>query len=190
MKYEAVEGWFYPDDVGLYEEMVSSVQDDAIFIEVGCFKGRSTTAMCELIEKYNKKINLFVVDHFKGSSEHQHDPTLKNLFQAFINNMKDYSGYFSVIPYSSIESAKFFKDKTVDFIYIDASHDYESVKQDLNVWFPKLKENGFIGGHDYTWEGVKQAVDEFAIKNNMQVKRYGAYGSWKLIQQTNTKNNE
>lgn len=47
----------------------------------------------------------------------------------------------------------------VDFVYIDAVHEYEPVKSDINYWRHKVKA---IGGHDYSAEfpGVKQAVDE------------------------------
>lgn len=180
MQYENIEGWFDSRDVALYEEMVLSAKDEAFFVEIGCFKGRSTVAMCELIQKYNKQINFFAVDHFKGSWEHQDDPTLKDLFKTFLKNTKEYNSYFMIIPQPSELAANIFDNNSLDFVYIDASHDYESVKQDLNLWYPKLKACGIIGGHDYEWGGVKQAVDEFANKNDKQIKRYG-YASWKLI---------
>jgi Methyltransferase domain len=57
---------------------------------------------------------------------------------------------------------------SLDFVYIDARHDYESVRADLREWFEKLRPGGIIAGHDYvdgdTEEGgfgVKKAVDEF-----------------------------
>ncbi len=179
MQYEQVEGWFDKNDVSLYEEMVSLAQDNAYFIEIGCFKGRSTVAMCELIEKYNKKINFFAVDHFKGSWEHQNDPTLKNLFKIFLENTKQHHERFMIIPQPSEQAANIFDNNSLDFVYIDASHDYESVKQDLQLWYPKLKTNGIMAGHDYGWEGVKQAVDEFAKEKNLNIKKYVT--SWKLL---------
>ena len=36
-----------------------------------------------------------------------------------------------------------------DFIYIDASHEYEDVLNDLKMFLPKLKSNGIIAGHDW-----------------------------------------
>jgi hypothetical protein len=179
MKYESIEGWFDHNDVNLYEEIVASANDSSIFVEIGCFKGRSTVAMCEIIEKHNKKIKFVAVDHFKGSWEHQDDPTIKNLFKIFLENTKEYHNYFYIIPQPSEHSAGFFEDKTIDFVYIDASHDYESVKQDLNIWFTKIKVSGTIAGHDYGWESVKQAVDEFALNKNLTIKNYG--NSWKLV---------
>jgi predicted O-methyltransferase YrrM len=43
-----------------------------------------------------------------------------------------------------------FEDNSIDFIYIDGDHSYNAVKQDLEMYLPKLKDNGIIGGHDYS----------------------------------------
>jgi hypothetical protein len=44
-------------------------------------------------------------------------------------------------------------------------HSYEAVKQDILHWLPKVKNNGFLAGHDYDWPGVKRAVDELFESN-------------------------
>ena len=38
---------------------------------------------------------------------------------------------------------------SLDFIYVDARHDYCGVKEDLINWWPKLKKHGIMCGHDY-----------------------------------------
>ena len=50
----------------------------------------------------------------------------------------------------------------LDFVFIDAQHDYDSVKKDIEIWTPKLKPGGLLSGHDYqpNFKGVIQAVDE------------------------------
>ena len=65
---------------------------------------------------------------------------------------------------SSIEYADLIENDSVDFVYIDAEHDYHSVKQDLSVWFPKVKIGGFLAGHDYNkqqFPGLVKAVWDF-----------------------------
>lgn len=53
------------------------------------------------------------------------------------------------------------EDDSLDFIYFDAAHDYETVKQDLELWFPKLrKQESIIGVRGISFEGVKRVVDE------------------------------
>lgn len=59
-----------------------------------------------------------------------------------------------------------------DFVYIDASHDYESVKADLEAWWPVVTAQGILAGHDYdsTHPGVMRAVNEFAQEHDVIVR--------------------
>ena len=57
-----------------------------------------------------------------------------------------------------------FEDGTFNFVYIDGDHSYDGVKRDIELYLPKIKEGGIIGGHDYNkkeWEGVVKAVNEY-----------------------------
>jgi hypothetical protein len=59
-----------------------------------------------------------------------------------------------------------FDDSYFDWIYVDGNHLYEYVKQDLELYFPKVKNGGYLTGDDYgvsgLWDnGVQQAVNEF-----------------------------
>jgi hypothetical protein len=61
----------------------------------------------------------------------------------------------------SKHEVEYFLNESFDFIYIDAAHDYESVKADIMAWLPKVKKGGYICGHDYgVFDGVKKSVDE------------------------------
>jgi len=73
----------------------------------------------------------------------------------------------NIIRDLSVNAAKRFNDNSLDFIFIDACHDYEYVKEDLHTWYPKLKKNGIFAGHDYYdgHHGVEQAVNEFFYGN-------------------------
>jgi hypothetical protein len=69
---------------------------------------------------------------------------------------------------TSVEAAQRVPDRSLDFVYIDARHDYDSVLEDLEAWFPKLRPGGIMAGHDYADGvfrqgvfGVKSAVDQF-----------------------------
>jgi len=63
----------------------------------------------------------------------------------------------------------------LDFVFIDANHMYEPVKEDIEAWYPLIRKDGIISGHDYNgmgdkrrgW-GVKRAVDE-RFGNNVNV---------------------
>lgn len=52
----------------------------------------------------------------------------------------------------------FIQDNTLDFFFIDASHTYKNVKRDIVSWIPKLKNNGWMIGHDINYPSVEKAV--------------------------------
>lgn len=60
----------------------------------------------------------------------------------------------------SRNSPDFVEDNSLDFFFIDASHTYKNVKRDLLAWIPKLKENGWMIGHDINYPSVETAVKE------------------------------
>jgi len=95
-----------------------------------------------------------------------------NFLQETKNKFQNHNNV-TIIRNSSQEALKDFPDEYFDYLYLDASHDYESVKNDLELVRQKIKKDGFICGHDYnkntninfTGEyGVIEAVDEF-VKN-------------------------
>ena len=93
---------------------------------------------------------------------------------------KMFVGYpwVEVVRDFSVKGSQRFEDGYFDFIYIDAAHDYQSVKEDVEAWWPKLKEGGIFSGHDYfpdrrVWRneevGVYKAVNEFAASQGTEV---------------------
>src|SRR5262249_30070368 len=98
---------------------------------------------------------------------------------------------------TSLEAAKLLPGATnhattpvLDFVYLDARHDYESVYADLNAWGDRIKPGGIFCGHDYldctigdTVFGVKPAVQLWARQHgypltDIRVTDDGNYPSW------------
>jgi hypothetical protein len=74
----------------------------------------------------------------------------------------------TIMRMTSVEAAAHVDDRSFDFVYIDARHDYASVLEDLEAWCTKVRPGGIFAGHDYVDGdlpegdfGVKSAVDEF-----------------------------
>jgi len=157
------EDWFtYPN---LYRSIVQESVSGSKFVEVGSWKGKSSAFMAVEIANSNKKIDFYCVDTWEGSSEHKDIENLNELYDQFITNMKTLEQYYKPIRNNSIEASKQFEDESLDFVFIDASHEYEDVKEDIGAWLPKLKPGGTLAGHDYYLEhdfypGVKKAVNE------------------------------
>ena len=64
----------------------------------------------------------------------------------------------------SVQAASTVAPHALDFMYIDARHDYEGLSEDLRAWWPRLCPGGLIAGHDYdnvVGMPVARAVGEF-----------------------------
>lgn len=160
--------WFtYPK---LYSSVVREFSDGSHFVEVGSWKGRSASYLAVEIINSGKKILLDCVDTFDGSEEHldptsnTFEPLLKTkngLYLEFLQNTKPLKQVIRPIRLSSLEAVTLYDDESLDFVFIDAAHDYGNVKADIEAWYKKVKPGCIIAGHDYSWsEEVKRAVDE------------------------------
>ena len=161
------EDWFtYPN---LYKNMVDRFGDFSKFVEVGVWKGRSVAFMAVEIANSGKKIDFYAVDTWDGTAPETDPSNINNLpelqqnpewlYELFLSNIEPAKEYIKPLRMFSLEAAKQFEDESLDFVFIDASHDYENVKADILAWLPKIKKTGILAGHDYEGE-VKQAVDE------------------------------
>jgi Methyltransferase domain len=100
--------------------------------------------------------------------EHYYEETRQRL--------RDHGSRSSIWRMTSLEAAAKVPDQSFDFVYIDARHDYESVKEDLEAWCGKVRPGGVLAGHDYV-DGdlpqgefyVKSAVDEFFGERGIDV---------------------
>lgn len=181
------EDWM--DFQDLYSEMVKIYPDGSHFVEIGCWKGRSSSFMGVEIIKSGKRIKFDCVDPWIGDLDtlgEAYDPFIpKNtnsdwLYTEFVNNIKPVSLFIYPVRLRSSEAVKMYRNRSLDFIFIDGSHEYEDVKEDLFIWYSKVKKGGTIAGHDYTtYPGVKKAVDEFF--NPGEIKIVKSYWIFKKI---------
>lgn len=102
--------------------------------------------------------------------DHNYSETLKRL--------KDYPERYQIHRQTSATASRYFRDESLDFVYLDANHAYAAVRDDIHAWWPKVRKGGMLAGDDYgitdeqwvdfghgrTRFGVKRAVDEFAKK--------------------------
>ena len=185
--YKDIEGWFDFEDI--YLKAIERINKRGKFVEVGSWKGKSACFMGEEIKASGKQISLQCVDMFRGHFLLVESDELRksqdSFLEEFEKNMADagVDEIVTAIPGWSVQVAIHkFKDNTLDFIFIDASHQYNEVKKDLNAWFPKLKKNGLFAGHDYddNHSEVKQAVDEFVKTNGLEDKFSVSNNSWMI----------
>lgn len=74
------------------------------------------------------------------------------------------------------EAAQRVLHHSLDFVYLDARHDRESVSGDLADWYDRVRPGGVLAGHDYVDGdlpegrfGVRSAVDAFFGERGVRV---------------------
>jgi SAM-dependent methyltransferase len=63
-------------------------------------------------------------------------------------------------------------DASLDYVFADGSHSRRATAAVISAWLPKVRRGGLFAGHDYGYpapgyEGVQQAVDEFALDRQL-----------------------
>jgi predicted O-methyltransferase YrrM len=102
-------------------------------------------------------LTLYMVDFWGGNPG----------VQRYAKENTAFAGDRAKIVYAkSLEAAPRFADKFFDFVFIDADHSEQAVRDDIAAWRPKIKDGGLLCGHDYKSglprnAGVDVAVDEF-----------------------------
>jgi len=170
--YDIGEDWFDYQD--LYTEMVNKFSDGSNFVEVGSWKGRSSVYMAVEIINSNKNIKFDCVDVWEYVDTQNDIPvgSFDGLYFNFLKNIRPVKSFINPIKMTSELASFLYDNNSLDFIFIDAAHDYDNVINDIKNWLPKLKPGGCIAGHDYfTSEGIQKAVKE--VFGN----RYTLFGS-------------
>lgn len=147
-----IEGWFDFRDV--YDRVAHTIPNGGTFVEVGSWKGKSAVYLADRLKDMGKNFAPDCVDSFKGDD----DTGRSDILAEFMANTQSRGIGYTVGD--SAASAQWHSDKGLDGVFVDAAHDYESVKADIAAWLPKVKEGGFFGGHDIDAPGVLQAITE------------------------------
>ena len=164
-----------------------------IFLEIGVFHGVTARNICELLYRTHKNDFKYIgLDLFVENDENKNEVIPNNTFN---NPLKKI--YFKYIkkqnPYS-LEAVrdllkKFEKNvhliqgnsnkvlnkmdmSKIDYVFLDGGHEYNTVKNDLDNCIEVIKKGGTVLCDDYNLgsaPGVKEAIDEFVNKNQLNV---------------------
>lgn len=134
------------------------------FVEVGVYKGHSIVFLAQQILRNWNGQKIYAIDHWDNKYIEKFIDCKFDLYEAYnynlnINNCRN---IIQDIRANSIDAAKCFAEKSLDFVFIDADHNFDSVYADINAWLPKICDGGTISGHDYGEEScdVKKVVDQ------------------------------
>lgn len=118
-------------------------------VEVGSFAGESAEVFAKAFGEVH------CVDTWKEDAT-EFSP--KVVEESFDERMRASEGRMFKWKMTSREASALWPDESMDMVYIDADHSYESVKEDIGLWWPKVRKGGFLGGHDIVLPGVNKAL--------------------------------
>lgn len=101
---------------------------------------------------------------------------IDGLYERTRSRLGRFGARSEIVRSPSAGAAREIAPGSLDFVYIDAAHDLESVREDIAAWYPLVRPGGIIAGHDYldgpmcgTIYGVKSAVDELCEREGLEV---------------------
>jgi hypothetical protein len=168
-------------------------------IEIGVLKGEYSKI---ILERWHGG-QLYLVDAWRHLDSYidmngQDDKYHYDCLVKTCENIKPWQNRAHIIRMDSAASANIFPDEHFDFVYIDADHSYEGVVRDMKAWWPKVKKGGLFCGDDYIPDdgdiwltgsgkepvyagkfGVRKAVNEFMVKNELKVYSTTAEPYWR-----------
>ena len=130
--------------------------------EIGVERGRNSKC---ILNELNIR-ELYLIDVWDNYKEIYVVWSLEN-YNYVLRKFKD-DKRVKIIKDFSEKAVNNIGDNSLDFIYIDANHNYKYVYQDITLWYPKIKDGGIIGGHDVCIPDTLKAVKDFCNNKNIK----------------------
>jgi hypothetical protein len=133
-------------------------------VEIGVEMGKFS----EAILKLGKVAHLYSIDPWIPIPGFYTAEAAELAFRTTAARLLRFSPRNTILREDAREAVHRFPDESLDFVYIDSSHEFEETCEELAAWWPKLKKDGWLSGHDYAnGEGVRRAVDAFAFHHQL-----------------------
>lgn len=155
-------------------QLISTLGENLTGVEVGVNRGEFSHWLLQELSIST----LYSVDIWREYKAH--DANSRDDFMASVvmrdaaERLAQFEDRSVMIRASSVKAASILSNMKFDFVYIDAGHEYEQVLEDLQAWFPLMKNGGIICGDDFVdgeyWHeggeqsthfGVRRAVLDF-----------------------------
>lgn len=163
-----IHGWLHNIEGKLLYKLAGKCPENGVIVEIGSWKGKSTVWLASGAIKSNSKV--YAIDPHNGnSSEIKEEYGEIDTYDTFIENITKAKLLEQITPIrkTSEEAIRNF-DKEIDLLFIDGDHNYDEVKNDFDLWFPKLRNGGVIAFHDTvgTFSGPRKFVQKFIFKSD------------------------
>lgn len=138
-----------------YDSIAKLMPSPCVLVEVGVANGDSALYLANKLNELNKDFKLYMVDNLDYGGVLQLKQIYENIIKSGLGHRID------VIPFGSLKAAKMFNGDSLDFVYLDSSHEYKETRQSIKAWYSKLRDEAIFAGHDFdSYEPVRKAVTE------------------------------
>ena len=178
---EDVEGWLFLNEAfALYSAARNAAEADsnAVIVEIGSWKGRSTIALAMGLRDGGGSGRVSAIDPHTGEPDRL-APGPPVTVAEFNNNIER-AGIEHKVELMLITShlaRPRFQQASVDVLFVDGSHQYDDVLQDIQEWQSSLKPGGVVAFNDPSAPGVYRALRERVLTR-------GSYREPHLIENT------
>jgi len=154
-------------------EMLTLLPKKIVVAELGVFRGDYSQIIIDIIQpSYIYLVDIFNDGpFFSGDKDGENAVTIPNLFIEYENLVKKYEHHnnVSIIRNTTTNFLLNINSDLLQAVYIDADHSYDSVYNDLINSYNKVKQYGWIMGHDFNSGEVQQAVNRFCNEKNLEI---------------------
>lgn len=144
--------------------------------EIGVYKGEYSEVLC----LGNPEMKLYCIDPWEMYESDNPEPYAKDqkALTGFYEEAKSRLSHYNtvIIKKPSMEAIKDFETESLDFIYLDANHDFKHVTEDLDAWAKIVRSGGIVSGHDYghfkyrdRGLDAKKAIDNYVKKHKISM---------------------
>lgn len=171
-----------------WDEIIKRIKhiESPVVAEIGVDNGKTS----KRILKAHSGLFLFMVDWWQlPSKENSYassgasiadkgEKYFKDTYENCHKIATQYKSRCKILQGESAEMASNIENGTLDLVFIDADHSYDGCKHDIIAWLPKVRQGGWIGGHDYAHPDqgeVRKAVDEMFSEEKIKL---GANRTW------------
>jgi hypothetical protein len=139
--------------------------------EIGVWKGEYSLAFCRAIPA----LTWTCVDPWAPYAAYRDNKNQQALIdQAHAEATEKLSPYrVTFLRMASVAAAPLVPDRSLDVVYLDGNHEAAYIREDLDLWIPKVRPGGLIAGHDYRVNSgkpfiqVKAAVDQYVLDHGI-----------------------
>lgn len=157
----SIEGQISRAEAQTLVQLASQVNKDAVIMEIGSYRGRSTIALAfgSRLGHQNRIYSVDPHDEFEGVGGGKFGPEdqaylYRNIIKAEVGDL------VSIISLPSADAARAWSKANIGLLWIDGDHRYEAVRSDFNAWSRYLLPGAVVAFHDVDLLGVRRLIEE------------------------------